>query len=87
MDLNIYGNIAKQAAKKGGACLRNAAREKIIDSTGRDVKHHADLESEKTIITLLKESTDIPILSEEKDGKENHNVNIEQNQKYPPQHP
>jgi myo-inositol-1(or 4)-monophosphatase len=65
IELDKFCDIAQKAAIKGGQVLQKVAREKIIDNTGRDVKHQADLESENAIVNYLKKASDYPVLSEE----------------------
>lgn len=57
--------IAKKAAISAGAHILRVDRDQIMDERGRDVKHRADLESEKIIVDMLDDATDYPILTEE----------------------
>lgn len=57
--------IAKKAAVTAGTHILRVGRDRIIDERGRDIKHRADLESEKIIVDMLDEATDYPLLTEE----------------------
>ena len=56
---------AKKAAISAGTHILRMNRDQIMDERGRDIKHKADLESEKIIIDMLNEATDYPVLTEE----------------------
>lgn len=56
--------IAVKAAKKAGKYLRKISDVIIGSADGRDIKLEVDVESEKIIVDLLK-NTNIPIISEE----------------------
>ena len=71
MAKNVAGNpeqafeLAKQAAISAGARILEVRRDLIIEKAGRDIKHRADLESERIILNLLEKSSPYPILTEE----------------------
>ncbi len=65
IDFRKYLDIAKTAAESASKALRRVDLENILNSNGRDVKHFADITSEKTIIEILNKLSDYPILSEE----------------------
>jgi len=58
-------NLAKQAAISAGDRLTNFGRNEVIDRSGRDVKHRADLESEKIILDILRSESTYAVLTEE----------------------
>lgn len=58
-------HIAQKAALKAGNQLEKLSRSNIIDSSGRDVKHQSDIESEKIIIDIIEKESVFPILAEE----------------------
>lgn len=58
--------MAIQAARAAGSKLRIAKRGAILDDAGRDIKHQADLDAEKTIIEYLNDNSSLPILTEER---------------------
>lgn len=59
-------DAALQAAKEAGEVLQNFSRSAVRETTGRDLKHEADIVSEKIILRILKDcSPKYPILTEE----------------------
>ena len=58
-------DLAKQAAIAASGSLKKLGRDEVIDRSGRDVKHRADLESEKIILDILKSASAYAVLSEE----------------------
>jgi myo-inositol-1(or 4)-monophosphatase len=65
MKLQQYLEIAESAATAAGARLRNIDRKLVLDRSGRDVKHLADITSEKLIVETLSSASKFSILSEE----------------------
>jgi len=58
--------LAKKAAVEAGKYLLKASgRKRIIDDSGRDIKHQSDLKSERIILDILKIESPYPILTEE----------------------
>ena len=57
--------LAEKAAMAAGRSLRQICRDDIIDTSGRDVKHRADIISEQIIIETLLEGSSYPVLTEE----------------------
>jgi len=57
--------LAKHAATAAGQRLQEIRRDAVLDTSGRDVKHQADLESEAKILEILTEASPYPVLAEE----------------------
>ena len=66
--LEQWLDIAEKAAYAAGEILTKSKADikQVISSCGHDVKISADIQSEKTILSILRNKTDFPILSEEK---------------------
>lgn len=57
--------VAKEAAIRAAQEISAVSREDVTDGRGRDVKHRADVLSEKAICSILSDSTPYPVISEE----------------------
>lgn len=66
MDWNNELELAKQAAMAASEQIKHVIRNDILDESGRDLKHRADMEAEQAILAILSHSSSAyPILAEE----------------------
>ena len=57
--------LAKQTARTAAGTLQAVNRNDILNLAGRDIKHRADLETEKIIFNILGKNSEYPLLTEE----------------------